>query len=245
MYPFLSIVIPAFNEENRIEKTLDSIFDFTERAHYRIELIVVDDGSIDHTAELVEAYRKKPRCKEILHLVKNSRNFGKGYSVRKGMIQSTGEIVLFTDADLSAPIEETKKLISPILNRHYEIAIGSRALEGSQIGIHQTKSREMAGRIFNHLVRKLTGLEFKDTQCGFKAFHRSVIKRIFKRQRCFDFSFDVEVLYIAKKLGYRIIELPVRWNHMEGTKVNMLRDPIKMFLSLFVIRLNDLQGKYH
>jgi len=241
---FLSIVIPAFNEENRIGQTLRGIFGFIETTGYSVEIIVVDDGSTDRTAELVEAQRRKPEYKEILRLIRNPKNLGKGYSVRTGMLHAKGGIVLFTDADLSAPIAEVTKLMTPILSGQCEISIGSRALEGSEIGIHQAKAREVAGRLFNYFVRKLTGLGFRDTQCGFKAFHQSVIKEVFGRQKFLDFSFDVEVLYIAKKLGYRILEIPVKWNHAEGTKVNMFRDPVKMFTSLFLIRLDDLRGRY-
>lgn len=206
-----------------------------------MEIIVVNDGSKDGTAAMVE--RLVPKCKG-LRLLNNPGNRGKGYSVKNGMLEATGDWVLFSDADLSAPIDELEKLFARMREEKADIAIGSRALNRKLIGVHQSFFRETAGRFFNLMMRVLVGLPFWDTQCGFKLFRKKAAFDVFSRLRLERFGFDVEALFIARKLGYRTIEVPVRWNHMEGTKVSMFRDSIDMFLDLARVRWNQIRGFY-
>jgi dolichyl-phosphate beta-glucosyltransferase len=241
--PELSLIIPAFNEEKRLGGTLARIHDYFD-AHPAgpggIEIIVVDDGSRDGTARLVE---ERARQMPSLRLVSNGENRGKGYSVRHGMLEARGHIALFTDADLSAPIEESEKLLEAIRAGN-DVAIGSRALDRSLIAVHQSRLREMAGVIFNGLVRLLTGLPFEDTQCGFKAFVRERSRIIFEQQRIERFGFDPEILFLAQRHGLRSIEVPVRWAHDPATKVRVLRDSLLMFAELMHICWNVVFGRY-
>jgi glycosyltransferase involved in cell wall biosynthesis len=177
-------------------------------------------------------------------LLENSGNRGKGYAVRHGMLEAQGDWVLFTDADLSAPIAELDKLLAAARERGAQVAIGSRALDRSLIQVHQSVFREQAGRIFNLCMRVVTGLPLWDTQCGFKLFEAHAAREIFRRQRLDGFSFDVEALFLARKLGFRIVEVPVRWSHTEGTKVSMFSDSLLMFVDLFQVRWNQLRGLY-
>lgn len=205
------------------------------------EILVVDDGSRDDTAETVtQIARLHPNVK----LLRNPGNRGKGYSVRHGMMHAEGEWILFSDADLSAPIEELEKLFHAIDSGDAAVAIGSRALDRKLIGVHQSWMRENAGRFFNLCMRAIVGLDFWDTQCGFKLFRRDAARDVFSRQRIDGFGFDVEALYIAHRLGYRIVEVPVRWNHVEGTKVDMFGDSSRMFGDLLRIRWNAFRGRY-
>ncbi|MGQ9633456.1 MAG: dolichyl-phosphate beta-glucosyltransferase [Bryobacteraceae bacterium] len=238
----ISIVIPAYNEEQRLGSTLDAILSFlNQRTTRSAEILVVDDGSRDGTARVVEQYSA---VHPQIRLLRNPGNRGKGYSVRHGVLESRGEWILFTDADLSAPIEELDKLFDAVRRNQADIAIGSRAVDRSLIQIHQSRFRETAGRIFNLFLRLLTGLPFLDTQCGFKLYRRRAAQEIFRRQRLERFGFDAEVLYIARRLGFRCVEVPVRWSHSPGTKVRMLRDSLDMFLDLLRVRWNDLLGRY-
>jgi len=237
----LSIVIPAFNEEQRLPKAIEQIGAFLSARPWRAEIIVVDDGSSDATPDLIESYREKY---STLRLISNGRNRGKGYSVRHGVLEARGEIVLFSDADLSTPIEEADKLLVALLEKGYDAAIGSRALDRSQIVVHQSAFREQAGNLFNRLVRRIAGINFYDTQCGFKAFHRGTTLIIFEQQRIERFGFDPEILFLAKRQGLRVAEIPVRWSHDSATKVNVVADGIRMFLDLLVIRWNSLRGRY-
>jgi len=238
----ISIVIPAYNEEQRLGPTLTAILSFLSQRPSRFaEVLVVDDGSRDGTARIVEQFSA---AHPQIRLLRNPGNRGKGYSVRHGVLESRGEWILFTDADLSAPIEELDKLFDAVRRTHADIAIGSRALERSLIQVHQSWFRETAGRMFNLFLRLLTGLPFLDTQCGFKLYRRQAAQEIFRRQRLERFGFDAEVLYIARRLGFRCVEVPVRWSHSPGTKVSMLRDSLDMFLDLLRIRWNDLLGRY-
>jgi dolichyl-phosphate beta-glucosyltransferase len=237
----LSIVIPAFNEEQRLPKSLQSIRSYLKSHSLRAEVLVVDDGSTDSTAMVVEDSRTGfPE----LRLISNGRNHGKGFSVRHGMLQARGEIALFTDADLSAPIEEADKLLAALRGGAYDGAIGSRALDRSLIEVHQPALRERAGVIFNRIVRQIMGLPFQDTQCGFKAFRREKARVIFEQQRTEGFGFDPEILYLALRKGLLIAEVPVRWAHNPATKVNMFGDSFRMFLDLLVIRWNVFMGRY-
>jgi glycosyltransferase involved in cell wall biosynthesis len=239
--PPLSIVIPAYNEGKRISRTLDTLQEYLESKGWVAEVIVVNDGSSDDTVAVVRSYISKWAA---LQLVDNGGNHGKGFSVRNGALGAQGDIVLFTDADLSAPIAEAPKLIDPIANGECDVTFGSRAVDRSLIGVHQSTFRETSGRIFNLFVQTLTGLPFKDTQCGFKAFRRSAAGPVFERQTIMGFGFDPEILYIAKKRGLRLREIPVRWDHVEGTTVRFLRDSCRMFLDLLRIRWNDFCRKY-
>lgn len=242
---FLSIVIPAYNEEGRIGRSIDDIFAFLSAADYAAEVIVVDDGSADRTSGVVgERVGRFRAAGHELRALKNEPNRGKGYSVRRGLIEARGEIVLFTDADLSSPISEAPKLISPIAERRADVAFGSRALDRNLIGKRQPVLRDFGGRIFNLLMKTITGLKFKDTQCGFKAFRREQALPVFKLQSIDRFGFDPEVLYIAKKQGLRLLEVPVVWNDSEGSKISFFSDSLKMFADLVRIRANDISGRY-
>jgi dolichyl-phosphate beta-glucosyltransferase len=235
----LSIVIPAYNEELRLPVSLAQISAYIRALGREAEVIVVDDGSRDRTAAVTESFRSEMPC---LRLISNGENRGKGYSVRHGMLEAHGRIVLFTDADLSAPIEEASKLLAALEN--HDIAIGSRALDRSLIFARQSVFREFAGIVFNTIVRVILRLPFVDTQCGFKAFRREPCHIIFEQQRIERFGFDPEVLYLARHHGLRAVEIPVRWAHSPATKVSMVRDSAQMFLDVFRIRWNALMGGY-
>jgi glycosyltransferase involved in cell wall biosynthesis len=236
----LSIIIPSYNEEARLPGTLQRIAEYLPTLRLRTEVLVVDDGSTDRTAALAESFHGKLTG---LRVLSNGTNRGKGYSVRHGMLEAQGDMVLFTDADLSAPIEEAEKLLGP-LNNGYDVAIGSRAMDRSLISTRQSLFRETAGIIFNKIVRMVLRLPFVDTQCGFKAFRRERCRIIFEQQRIEGFGFDPELLYLARHYGLRAIEIPVRWGHSEATKVNMVGDSLKMFGDIFTIRWNAMSGRY-
>ena len=242
--PVLSVVIPAYNEEVRIEPTLERVREYLVAWGRPAEVIVVDDGSRDRTPRVVEAEVSRYRSSGLsLRLLGDGTNRGKGASVRAGMLEAEGRVVLFSDADLSAPIEEAPKLVDQILSGAVAVAIGSRGLDKELIGVHQSAGRELAGRFFNLLMRAATGLPFKDTQCGFKAFRRDAARNIFSRVRIERFGFDVEVLYLARKLGYDVAEVPVVWNNVEGSKVSLLGG-LNGYADLLRVRLNDLRGVY-
>jgi len=235
-------VIPAYNEETRLGPTLEAVAAFLRRKNFAFaEAIVVDDGSRDGTAALVEAFaRQHPSFR----LLRNPENRGKGYTVRHGMLEARGDWVLYTDADLSAPISEFDKLDDAANKAGARVAIGSRALDRSLVGVHQSAFRELSGRAFNVLMRVVTGLPFRDTQCGFKLFEASAAREIFSRQTLDGFSFDVEDLVIAKARGIKAVEVPVVWNNVEGTKVGMLTG-IQSFADLAAIRWSALTGRYN
>jgi glycosyltransferase involved in cell wall biosynthesis len=239
LHPTLSIVIPAFNEELRLPATLERVEKYILTSGRDTEVLVVDDGSRDRTAQVADSFRDRIPS---LRVVPNGRNRGKGFSVRHGMLEARGELVLFSDADLSAPIEEADKLIAALAT--CDVAIGSRALDRSLIAVHESRFREFAGIIFNKIVRVVLWLPFVDTQCGFKAFRREPCRIIFDQQRIERFGFDPELLYLARHHGLRAAEVPVRWAHSPATKVNMLRDSVGMFLDIFRIRWNALLGRY-
>ena len=246
----LSIVIPAYNEGKRIGRSLDEVLRFLESAPYRAEVIVVDDGSKDNTAQIVtDRVACYGEAGHELRVLTNAPNRGKGYSVRRGVSEARGDIILFTDADLSSPITEAPKLIDPIVAGRADVAFGSRALNRGLIGVRQPFMREFGGKVFNLFMRTITGLKFKDTQCGFKAFRRESARMVFALQRIERFGFDPEVLYIACKQSNRLLEVPVEWNHCEGgelqNKLNYMRDSMSMFADLIRIRFNDLTGRYN
>jgi dolichyl-phosphate beta-glucosyltransferase len=241
----LSIIIPAYNEEQRIAPSLDKIFQFLTENSYPAEIVIVNDGSSDNTESYVLSRVEEFRSAGIdLRVLTNKPNRGKGYSVKRGVKESRGEIALFTDADLSSPITEAPKLIEPIMDNRADVTFGSRALNRKLIGERQPLYRDFGGRVFNFLLRTITGLQYQDTQCGFKAFRRRESLPVFEMQSIERFGFDPEALFIAQKIGLRLLEVPVVWNDVEGSKVNYLTDSPKMFLDLFKIRLNDIRGRY-
>jgi len=237
----VSIIVPAYNEEHRLPATLDTILTYIAQREFAFaEVIVVDDGSRDATAAVVEKYRS---THSAVRMVSNPGNRGKGYAVRNGMASAQGEWMLSTDADLSAPIDELDKLLAAAQSQNAAVAIGSRALEPALITVHQSKFREYSGRFFNLIMRMLTGLPFHDTQCCFKLFRVDAARQIFPRQLLDGFSFDVEDLVIAKALNIKAIEVPVRWSNVEGTKVSLALG-LKSFADLVEIRRNQMAGKY-
>ncbi len=235
----LSIIIPSYNEELRLPATLERIAAYLSTYAREAEILVVDDGSKDGTAAVAESLRNTI---PTLRVISNGANRGKGYSVRRGMQEARGRIALFTDADLSAPIEEAGKLIDAL--ETYDVAIGSRAMDRSLITVHESPFREFAGIIFNKIVQSVLWLPFVDTQCGFKAFRRERCGIIFEQQTIERFGFDPELLYLARHHGLRAVEIPVRWGHSPATKVSMLHDSIQMFIDIFTIRWNSLRGRY-
>jgi glycosyltransferase involved in cell wall biosynthesis len=237
----LSVVIPAYNEERRLPATLQAVFAFLgPRSLPFLEVIVVDDGSRDGTADLVQrAVSQYPG----LRLVQNPGNRGKGYAIRHGMREALGDWVLFTDADLSAPIEELDKLCAAVTREDAAGAIGSRALDRKLVGKRQSVFREASGRFFNLFTRAVTGLSYRDTQCGFKLFNRAAARAVSSRQQIEGFGFDVEILFIARKHGFRILEVPIRWFNVEGTKVS-LWNGVAAFADPLQVRWNDLKGLY-
>ena len=235
--PFLSIVVPAYNEARRIRSTLEKLCHFKELEPYSIEMMVVDDGSTDQTVGTVSEFPG-------IRLVRNDRNHGKGFTVRHGVLEARGEFILFTDADLSTPIEEGDGLLSALQISGADAAVGSRALKRELIGVHQPLFRDLAGRFFNLLVRAFTGLRLHDTQCGFKLFNRGSTRRAFELMRVEGFGFDPELLFLIERTGGRVVEVPVRWNDDPATKVRFLRDSIRMVLDLIAIRWRSFRGEY-
>jgi len=242
--PELSLVIPAYNEAGRIEPTLDRVCGYLANAYPGAEVIVVDDGSRDSTPAVVKARAGAFRDAGLsLTVLGDGRNHGKGASVRTGLLAARGRITLFSDADLSAPIEEAPKLVDEVASGRADIAIGSRGMDKNLIGVHQPASREFAGRAFNVAMRLTTGMPFRDTQCGFKAFAREAARAVFSRVRIERFGFDVEALFIARRLGYRVVEVPVVWNNVEGSKVSLFNG-VDGFVDLARVRWNSLRGAY-
>lgn len=239
--PELSIIIPAFNEERRLPKALERIYSYLAERKWQTEIIVVDDGSSDSTAQIVE--RSRQEHPEV-RLVSNGRNRGKGYSVRHGMLEARGEIALFTDADLSTPMEEADKLFAALREPGCDGAIGSRAIDRSLILVHQSRFREAIGILFNRFVQLLTGLRFVDTQCGFKAFRRERARIVFEQQRTEGFGFDPEILFLARRHGLVVAEIPVCWVNDPASKIHVIRDSIDMLLSVLGIRWNAWLGRY-
>jgi len=238
--PKYSIIIPAYNESARLGSTLDRVLDYVSRERWDAEIIVVNDGSRDSTADLVGEYSKNHSG---LRLLENPGNRGKGYSVRNGMLNASGELLLFSDADLSSPIEEAPKLFAAI-HAGAEVAIGSRWVRPDLQTQRQSLLRQFYGRIFNVALRILLGLNLKDTQCGFKAFTRNAAQKIFPQQKIERWGFDPELLYLARKLKMKIVEVPVAWAHVEGTRISPLRDGLRMFSEVLRIRWNAFTGKY-
>jgi len=238
--PTYTIVIPAYNESARLGATLERVLAYVHAQHWDAEVIVVNDGSSDNTADIVLSFAAKD---PTLRLLENPGNRGKGYSVRNGMLHSAGRIVLFSDADLSSPIEEAPKLFAA-LDAGADIAIGSRWLRAETQTQRQPLHRQLFGRIFNLLLRAMLGLHFADTQCGFKAFKRPAVEAVFPLQKIERWGFDPEILFLARKLGFKVKEVPVAWGHVGDARINPVVDGAKMFQEMLRIRWYSLTGKY-
>ena len=239
--PYLSIVIPAYNEALRIGSTLEKVRQYLVTRNFPCELILVDDGSRDETPQLLADFCERHPWARVL---RNEPNRGKGYTVRRGVLDARGQFVLFTDADLSATIEETNKLLAALESTGADAAVGSRALDRRLIGVHQPWRREFAGRVFNLLVRLFTGLAIRDTQCGLKLFRRETTRRAFELQHVTGFGFDPELLFLIARFGGKLVEVPVRWNDSPATKVRFLQDSTRMFFDLVALRWRALTGQY-
>lgn len=239
----ISIVIPAFEEQARLGDSIRKILAYVRNNSLDAELIVVDDGSGDKTSEIARA-----ACAEFPEInsevIRYEKNRGKGFAVKTGLLAAKGDIALFSDADLSTPIEEMPKLIDPIRADRFDVTFGSRELDKSLISQHQSWRREQGGRVFNFVVRSMTGLPFLDTQCGFKAFNMPKFRPLLPLMQIERFGFDIEFLYVAYHKNLRLKEIPVVWNHCEGTKVEMWRDSRRTFNEVRQIRRNARRGLY-
>jgi glycosyltransferase involved in cell wall biosynthesis len=243
MKPDVTIVIPAFEEQDRLGASLGKIVEFLRSTATRAEIIVVDDGSNDETAASAETFLSDVHDIEA-RVIRYEPNRGKGFAVKTGLLAASADIALFSDADLSTPIEEMSKLIDPIRSGEFDVTFGSRALDRSLIGTHQPWRREQGGKVFNLVVRSLTGLPFWDTQCGFKAFNLATFRPLLELMRIDRFGFDVEFLYVADLHGLRLKEIPVRWDNDERSKVSVFRDSLRMFNEVREIRRNAKRGVY-
>ncbi|HJQ97907.1 MAG TPA: dolichyl-phosphate beta-glucosyltransferase [Candidatus Polarisedimenticolaceae bacterium] len=239
--PFLSIVVPAYNEEARLPATLAEIAAWMEARQLDAEILVVDDGSRDRTAEIAgEALRGRRG-----RVLRNGENRGKGYSVRHGVLEAAGRFVLLTDADLSTPITEYDKVAAWVRDHDLDVAIGSRALPGSDVQHRQGLLRQTMGRIFNRIIRALTGLTFRDTQCGFKLFDRERTRPLFEKMVVDRFAFDVELLFLCRRFGLTVREVPVIWRNAPGSKVSILGDPLNMIYDVLRVRWRFRRGLYN
>lgn len=236
--PFLTIIIPAYNEETRLAKTLPKVAEFVEAQDYTTEVLVVDDGSTDRTAAVVAEFSLKF---SFIRLIKVNHG-GKGHAVKAGMLQARGEYAFLCDADLAMPITELPKFLPPQRNGH-QVAIGSREVAGA-VRYNEPFYRHLMGRVYNWLVKTMAVPGFEDTQCGFKCFHRSVTHDLFSHQTIDGFGFDVEILYLAQKRGYRIVEVPIHWYYQSESKVHPIRDTIRMVQDMIAVRQNDRRGLY-
>lgn len=229
----ISIVIPTFNEENRIGNTIVSIIEYLRRSRKQSEIIVADDGSKDNTI-----YHVSNKYDPVvpISILSHSFNMGKGAAVKRGMMQATGDVVLFTDADLSTPIEELDRLLVE-LDKGFDVVIGSRGMAQSILEKRQPFYRQFMGKTFNKMVQFVVLPGIQDTQCGFKLFSRRAVNSLFPEQMLTGFAFDVEILYMARKKGLKIKEVPVTWHNATGSKVHIVRDSLKMFWNMLLIRL--------
>jgi len=247
--PYLSVVIPAYNEAARLPTTIQKVMSYLEGCDYTSEVLVVDDGSEDRTADIVEEASSEY---QHLRVIRNPHR-GKGYAVRTGVLAANGRYILYSDADLSAPIEEVEKLL-PYLKGKYHIAMGSREGKGAK-RFDEPQYRHLMGRVFNTFVRLVALPQFNDTQCGFKAFRREVAHTLFRGLHLYGeksgdvkgamvTGFDVEVLYLALKWGYRVKEVPIKWFYSKGANVNPIKDSYRMLKDIIKVRLNDMRGLY-
>lgn len=228
----LSVVVPVYNEEKRLRKTLSRLGNYLKHHTVSYEILVIDDGSTDRSGEIVREMGQGLNVR----LIRHNSNHGKGYAVRKGVLESRGKLIFFTDADLSTPPQEVTRFVKIFNKSQADILIGSRSVPGSELKIKQPCYRQSMGRVFNWFVKLLTPLRFMDTQCGFKGFRREAALEIFSRAKEKGFAFDVEILLLAKKLGYGIEEIPVTWVNNRTSKVGALKDSSRMFLELLRIR---------
>jgi glycosyltransferase involved in cell wall biosynthesis len=235
MLPPFTVTIPCYNEQTRIGDSVRATLDYLSAESPDAELIVVNDGSTDSTAAIVR--EALANAKVQARMLENFPNRGKGAAVRSGLLAATKPIGLFFDADLSTPLREIPKVIEPIANGDVDLAFGSRALDRNLIGIRQPWRREQAGRVFNFIVRVATGMPFWDTQCGFKAFRLDVCRPILEKMDTVGFGFDVELLFLAWRAGLRLREIPVRWNHAEGSKVRVIHDSLAMLREVIALRM--------
>ncbi len=235
-----SVIIPAYNERERITSTLDRVLAYIAEQHWNAEVVVVNDGSRDDTAAIVRRYAEN---NPAVRLIENPGNRGKGFSVRNGVLHALGSVLLFSDADLSSPIYEAPKLFKAIENGA-DIAIGSRWVNSALQTQRQSVLRQVVGRLYNLLLRAILGLKYRDTQCGFKAFTREAAMTIFSRQKIERWGFDPEILYLAQKFDYKIAEVPVEWAHDNRSKINPIVDGFKMFWEMIRVRWNDMAGRY-
>lgn len=238
--PYLSIIFPVFNEEKKLKKGLDQVFDYLRRQTYPFEVLVVNDGSNDMTKKILSTFQSQID----LQVLEHKMNLGKGAAVRTGVMAAKGNLILFSDIDLSVPIQTIKKFIG-IAASGPDVIIGSRRTARSKILTHQNFARELMGRIFTKLSNLILGTKFSDFTCGFKLFTRKAAKEIFSRQKINDWAFDSEILFLAKKLDYKVAELGVEWSDVRGSKVHFPRDIIRSFLGLLKIRWYSLLGKYN
>lgn len=236
------MVIPVYNEEKRLPKTLDESLSYLKKSKLSHEILIVDDGSKDLTLEKVEYFRKKGGGRAI-RVLKQEVNQGKGAAVKRGALEAQGEIILYMDADNATPLDQFERF-RPQFNKGTDVVVGSRAIDRSMVKVHQPIYREAMGRFFNVLVQLAATPGLQDTQCGFKAFRRRAAQAVFPLQTIHRFGFDVEVLYIARKQGWSMTETPVEWFDAPGSKVHVFRDSSTMFLDLLLIRYNDLAGRY-
>jgi dolichyl-phosphate beta-glucosyltransferase len=239
--PYYSIIVPAYNEAQRLGESLAKMLDYIRQSNWSAEIIVVNDGSTDNTADVVgEFARRSP----IVRLIENPENRGKGYSVRNGIMNASGQVLLFTDADLSSPIEEAPKLFAPIESGQADVAIGSRYLDRDLQTGKQPAYRRVLGRAFNTALRLILGLSYRDTQCGFKAFSRKAALMIFPNMKIERWGFDPEILFLAERYGLRVVEVGVAWAHDHRSKISPVRDGTRMLGELIRVRLNSVAGKY-
>ena len=236
--PFLSIVIPAYNEEKRLVQTLPKIVDFVRGQDYSVEVLVVDDGSTDRTARVVAEFAARYDC---IHLIR-AEHGGKGHAIKAGMLRAKGEYAFLCDADLAMPITELPKFLPPQQNG-FQVAIGSREAKGA-VRFNEPAYRHLMGRVYNWLVKIIAVPGFEDTQCGFKCFHHSVRDDLFSHQTIDGWGFDVELLYVAQKRGYDIVEVPINWHYQSESKVHPVRDTIRMVQDMITVRQNDKRGLY-
>jgi glycosyltransferase involved in cell wall biosynthesis len=235
-----SIVIPAYNESRRIERTLQEVLRYVARQGWDTEVIIVNDGSRDDTVKVVRRYAEQ---NPVLRLIENPGNRGKGYSVRHGMLHARGDLMLFSDADLSAPIGECAKLFEQIRSGA-DVAIGSRWVRPELQTQKQSLHRQVFGRVFNLALRLVLGLRFKDTQCGFKAFNRQAVDSIFPLQKIERWGFDPEIIFLAEKKGLKVVEVPVQWAHEPGGSIHPVRDGLRMLLEVLKVRWYWIWRKY-
>ncbi|MEO6655442.1 MAG: dolichyl-phosphate beta-glucosyltransferase [Pyrinomonadaceae bacterium] len=243
MKPEISIVIPAYNESERLGAPLKTILEFISTTGLNAEVIVVDDGSTDDTAKIArDTFAAMPNVAAAA--IRYEENRGKGFAIKTGLLAAKGDVALFTDADLSTPIQEMSKLIDPIRNGEYDVTFGSRALDRTLIGTHQPWRREQGGKVMNLIIRRMSGLPFHDTQCGFKAFDLLKFRPMLHLMKIDRFGFDIEFLFVADHNGLRLKEIPVRWNDVAGSKVSVFRDTRRMVSELGQIRRNARKGVY-